>query len=248
MKNIIVVLNSLLCTLFIGLNTTFWGIISVTSIIYNPRGTVAFFCMQWWSKTVLWFCRIRLNVQGIENIKPDTIQIFASNHTSHFDIFVLSAISPVRFGWVAKKELFKIPFLGWHMKLQGYVSIDRRHRDKAIASLNYAAEQIRNGKRIAMFPEGTRTREGSLQPFKKGLFHLCVRTGVPIVPIIIEGAYDVLKPESLIIRPGKVYVNIGKELPTSGYTPDTIERLMADLRVRMEELQRGMDTMRSKYN
>ena len=248
MKNIIVVLNSLLCTLFIGLNTTFWGIISVTSIIYNPRGTVAFLCMQWWSKTVLWFCRIRLNVQGIENIKPDTIQIFASNHTSHFDIFVLSAISPVRFGWVAKKELFKIPFLGWHMKLQGYVSIDRRHRDKAIASLNYAAEQIRNGKRIAMFPEGTRTREGTLQPFKKGLFHLCVRTGVPIVPIIIEGAYDVLKPESLIIRPGKVYVNIGKELPTSGYTPDTIERLMADLRVRMEELQRGMDTMRSKYN
>jgi 1-acyl-sn-glycerol-3-phosphate acyltransferase len=222
----------------------FWGIISITSIIYNPGGTVAFFCMRWWSKTALWFCRVRLTVQGIENIKPGTIQIFAANHSSHFDIFVLSALLPVRFGWVAKNELFKIPFLGWHMKLQGYVSIDRKHRDKAIESLNYAAEQIRNGKRIAMFPEGTRTREGELQPFKKGLFHLCVRTGVPIVPIIINGTYKVLKPESLIIHPGDVCVNIGEELHTEGYTPDTIEDLMADLKERMEELQHGMSTMR----
>jgi 1-acyl-sn-glycerol-3-phosphate acyltransferase len=237
MKKVMIQINSFFCILFIIVNTIFWGTISLTSILYSPGGAVAFLCMRWWSKTVLWFCRVRLSVSGLEHVDRSGVQIFASNHSSHFDIFALSAALPVRFGWVAKKELFKIPFLGWHMKMQGYVSVDRKHRNRAIESLNRAAEQIRNGKRIAMFPEGTRSRVGALLPFKKGLFHLCIRTGVPIVPVYIRGTYEVLKPETITIRPGSVTMYFGDPLPTSGYGPDETGRLMEDLRARMESLQ-----------
>lgn len=241
MKEIYYLLNSLVCTAFIVVNTAFWGTVSVTSILYSPRGRVAFLCMKWWSKTSLWFCRVRIHVKGLDNIKREHIQILASNHSSHFDIFVLSALSPVKFGWVSKAEIFKIPFLGWHMKAQGYISIERSNPDKARESLNLAAESIRAGKRIALFPEGTRSRGEELLPFKKGLFHLCLKTGVPIVPMYMHGTHSVLPAHTLIVRPGDVYVTVGKELPTSDYGPDEIDRLMSDLRARMMELKSEME-------
>lgn len=245
MRFILDMLNSAMCTIFIIINTTFWGIISLTSIIYNPKGDVANFCMRAWSKTSLWFCRVKIFAEGMENIDPGKVQIFASNHASHFDIFILSAILP-RFGWVAKKELSMVPFIGWHLRLTGHVFIDRRHRDKAIQSLNEAAEKIRKGSRIMIFPEGTRSRKGVMQPFKKGLFHLCIKTGVPIVPIYMEGSYNVLKPESIIIRPGSVYVNVGKELQTTGHTDDKIEIIMNVLRERIVELHKGIEDLKKR--
>ncbi len=246
MKELLAGINSFFCIAFFLADTVFWGTISLTSVVYNPAGNVAFLCMKWWSKTVLAFCRVRLEVSGIENFDRNGVQIIASNHSSHFDIFVLSAISPVRFGWVAKKELFKIPFMGWHMKLQGYVSVDRKHRDRAIESLNQAAEQIRGGKRIAMFPEGTRSRGGELLPFKKGLFHLCVRTRVPIVPVVMDGTYHVLKPETLMIRPGLVRVRVGTPLPTDKYSVEQIEDLMNDLRERMVALKAEIEAAKAE--
>lgn len=182
-------------------------------------------------------------MDGMENIDQNKVQIFASNHSSFFDVFVLNSIIPVKFGWISKKEIFNIPFIGWHMKAQGYVSIDRSDGRKALQSIKEAASKIRNGSRIVIFPEGTRTREkGVLQPFKKGLFHLCIRTRVPIVPMYITGTFDILKPDSLLIRPfQKVYVKIGKELPTVDYPKNKTNILMNDLRDRMVQLEKGMN-------
>lgn len=231
------VFNSITCWSFFVADTFFWSIVSLSSMAYNPQGDVAHFCMRSWSRTVLWFCRIKLNVDGVENIDTSKVQIFASNHTSHFDIFILSTVIPVKFGWVAKSTLFKVPFLGWHMKLNGYISIDRSNRDKAIKSMDEAALKVKMGNRITLFPEGTRSRTGELLPFKKGLFHLCLKTGVPIVPIYIKGAYDIIKPDSLFVHPGQVHVKIGKELPTSSYTAKELEKIMNDLRERLIELK-----------
>lgn len=241
MRTLYNIINSILCWVFFILDTVFWGSISMTSIFYSPSGKVAHFCMRSWSKTVLWFCRIKLSVEGVENIDPTRTQIFVSNHTSHFDIFILSSVIPVKFGWVAKSVLFHVPFMGWHMKLNGYVSVDRSNREKAIKSMNEAAEKVRQGNRITLFPEGTRSRTGELQEFKKGLFHLCVRTGVPIVPIYIKGAFNIIRPDSLAVHKSNVLVKVGRELPTAGYTVDNLELIMNDLRNRLLELKAEAD-------
>ncbi len=226
-----------LAWIFIGVDTAFWGTISLFSWFVSPKGDLAHFCMQSWSKNILWFCGIRYQVEGLEHVSKDKVQIFASNHQSFFDVWLLSAIIPVKFGWTAKKELFKIPFMGWHMTLSGYIPVDRKNRERAIESMKLAAIKIRKGNRIMIFPEGTRSRTGVLQPFKKGLFYLCIETGVPIVPIYIHGTYQRLKPESGDINPGKVYVLVGKEMPTENYTVDTIDQAMQDLREQILALQ-----------
>ena len=227
------VINSFFCWVFIAIDTVFWGTISISSIVYSPGGRAAHFCMRAWSASILRFCRIRVSVEGIENIAHDRVQIFASNHSSHFDIFIVNKVLPVKFGWVAKAILFKVPFMGWHMKLNGYISIDRGHREKAIKSMDAAAEKVRNGSRIMIFPEGTRSRTRELLPFKKGLFHLCVRTGVPIVPIYIDGAYGILKPGSPFIHPSSVTVRIGPEIPTAGHSAEKLDLIMNELRGRI---------------
>jgi 1-acyl-sn-glycerol-3-phosphate acyltransferase len=240
-------LFSILSWSFFLANTIFWGTISVTSILYSPDGRVAHFCMRAWSKSNLWFCGVKLHVDGIENIDPEKVVIFASNHSSHFDIFILSAVIPVKFGWVAKEILFKIPFLGWHMMLNGYISVDRGNREKAINSMNEAAEKVKGGKRITIFPEGTRSRTGELLPFKKGLFHLCVQTGVPIVPIYINGAYHILKPDSMLLNPCDVFIKIGREMPTVGYSVEKLETIMGDLRERIVSLGVEADEMKKRF-
>ncbi|MCU0848997.1 MAG: 1-acyl-sn-glycerol-3-phosphate acyltransferase [Spirochaetes bacterium] len=229
--------HSLISSAFIIVNTSFWGILSISSVFYSPGGTMAHLCMQLWSRTSLWVSGVNLLTEGLENIDDRKVQIFASNHNSHFDIFVLSAVIPVRFGWVAKKELFKIPFMGWHMKLQRYIAIDRSNKELARKSMDEAADKIREGNRITIFPEGTRSKDGNLQPFKKGLFYLCLKTGVPIVPIYIDGTGRVLRSHSLRIKPGTVKIRIGKEMKTSGYTEDRIEDMMNELRKRMLALR-----------
>jgi len=237
------ILNSIACWVFFILDTVFWGSVSITSLVYSPSGRMAHFCMRSWSKTVLWFCRVRIKAEGVENIDNSRTQIFVSNHTSHFDIFILSSVIPVKFGWVAKSTLFKVPFMGWHMKLNGYVSVDRSNREKAIKSMNEAALKVKNGNRITLFPEGTRSRTGELQPFKKGLFHLCVQTGVPIVPIYIKGAYNIIRPDSLAVHSSDVFVKVGRELPTEGYSVDNLDHIMNDLRDRLLELKAEVDRM-----
>lgn len=239
------VINSFFCWIFIAIDTVFWGTISISSIIYSPGGRVAHFCMRAWSASILWFCRITVRVEGLEHIDPERVQIFASNHSSHFDIFILSKVLPVKFGWVAKAILFKIPFMGWHMKLNGYISVDRSNREKAIQSMDEAAEKVKRGNRIMIFPEGTRSRTGELLPFKKGLFHLCVKTGVPIVPIYIKGSYGILRPDSLFIRPASVCVKVGPEMPTAGHSVDKLEKIMDELRNRIVALHDEIDRTRA---
>jgi len=228
------------CWLFIGVDTAFWGTISLASIVVSPGGKVAHFCMRSWSKSILAFCGIRYDVEGLEHISRDHVQIFASNHQSFFDVWLLSAFIPVKFGWTAKKELFWIPFMGWHMKLNGYIAIDRGNRKRAMESMKEAAEKIRKGNPIAIFPEGTRSRTGELQDFKKGLFYLCIETGVPVVPIYIHGTYQRLKPDTGFISPGRVQVKVGEEMPTSGYTRDDIDQIMTDLHKRLEDMRNEM--------
>ena len=152
------------------------------------------------------------------------------NHQSNFDIPVLLSYLPVQFRWLAKAELFKIPIFGRGMRAAGYISIDRFNRASAFESLGEAAEKIKGGVSVMIFPEGTRSIDGKIRPFKKGGFVLAVDAGVPIIPIVLRGTRSIMPKGQLRINPGHVYMDIQKPIDTSDYTRDSKDDLIERVR------------------
>ena len=156
-----------------------------------------------------------------------------SNHQSDFDILVVLGFVPGQFRWIAKKELFNIPIFGGAMRNAGYIEIDRQDHEKALRSLDIAAQKIRDGKSVMTFPEGTRSKDGVIKPFKQGMFHLAIKAGVPIVPISIIGAGAIMTKRSLRINPGKVTIMIDKPIDVTGYTVESRAQLIERVRNRI---------------
>jgi 1-acyl-sn-glycerol-3-phosphate acyltransferase len=194
---------------------------------------------MFWGKTILWISGIRVSVIGLERIDGLSSCIFMSNHQSNFDIPVLLGNFPKQFRWLAKAELFKIPIFGRSMSGAGYISIDRSDRKSAFKSLARAAETIRNGTSVMIFPEGTRSKDGRLQPFKKGGFVMAVDAQVPIIPIVIEGTHEIMPKGRLLIRPRPVNVTICDKIDTSGHSRKTKDVVMDQVRQAMQEIQAG---------
>ncbi len=183
-----------------------------------------------WARMLLWLTSTRVEVIGRENVLMNRPQIFMANHQSDFDILIVLAHIPGQFRWIAKKELFKIPIFGKAMKNAGYIEIDRQNHEKALKSLDEAAQKIREGKSVVTFPEGTRSRDGKIKPFKQGMFHLAIRSGAPIVPISIIGASEIMPKRTLKVRPGRVTMVIDRPVDVSGYTLDTRGELIEKIR------------------
>ena len=183
-----------------------------------------------WAKMLLRLTGIRVSVIGRENVLMNRPQIFMANHQSDFDILIVLAHIPGQFRWIVKKELFKIPIFGKAMKSAGYIEIDRQNHEKAMKSLEEAAQKIREGKSVVTFPEGTRSKDGTIKPFKQGLFHLAIQAGVPIVPISIIGAHEIMPKRTLKIKPGKITMIIDRPVDVSGYTIETRGELIERVR------------------
>jgi 1-acyl-sn-glycerol-3-phosphate acyltransferase len=183
-----------------------------------------------WAKMLLKLTSIRVDVIGRENILMDRPQIFMANHQSDFDILIVLAHIPGQFRWIVKKELFKIPIFGKAMKNAGYIEIDRQNHEKAMKSMDEAAVKIREGKSVVTFPEGTRSKDGTIKPFKQGLFHLAIKAGVPIVPITIIGAHEIMPKRTLKVRPGRIAMVIDRPVEVSGYTIETRSKLIEVVR------------------
>jgi 1-acyl-sn-glycerol-3-phosphate acyltransferase len=183
-----------------------------------------------WGKSILIVSRVKVCVEGLSNIDRSKSYIYMSNHQSNFDIPVLLGHLRVQFRWLAKMELFKIPIFGHAMRKAGYISIDRNNRESAFESLRVAAHKIKNGVSVMIFPEGTRSRDGKIRPFKKGGFVVAVDSGIPIVPIVITGTRSIMTKGSLQIHPGKVSMIIHPPIQTSEYTRETKTILMEKVR------------------
>ncbi len=193
-----------------------------------------------WAKCLLVASGIKVTVKGLSNINPAESYIFMPNHVSNFDIPVLLAHLLVQFRWLAKAELFKIPVFGHAMQRAGYISIDRSDRTSAIRSLKKAGTMIRNGVSLLIFPEGTRSYDNNIQPFKKGGFVLAVDSGVPIVPVIIHGTWPIMPKKKILVKPGNVVLEVAKPIDTSNYTVKTKDVLMEKVRtVIIESLEKG---------
>jgi 1-acyl-sn-glycerol-3-phosphate acyltransferase len=192
----------------------------------NPMHKIA----RLWGRSILIVSRIKVCVTGLSNIDRSKSYIYMSNHQSNFDIPVLLGRLEVQFRWLAKSELFKIPIFGHAMRKVGYISIDRNNRESAFESLKMVARKIKNGVSVLIFPEGTRSRDGKIRPFKKGGFVVAIDSGIPIVPIVITGTRTIMTKGSLRINPGKVNMIIHPPIQTSQYTRETKGALMEKVR------------------
>lgn len=211
----------LLRTLFVwavGLPVTAALFIAVLAAsLVDRTGRAAHRISALWFRIILALAGVRVAVRGAENIPADTPVIFLANHRGAFDIPALQAYLPVQFRWVAKKSLFRIPVVGWTMTLAGYIPIDRGSATRAFRSMLDAAERIRSGTSVVVFPEGTRNvTDRRLLPFKKGAFTLAVKSGVPVVPVAITGTRDIMKKGSLLISPADVSITFGPPIATGG--------------------------------
>ncbi len=166
--------------------------------------------MYW---TALWVARVGVRIAGVrwkliglEKLPMTSNYIFMSNHVSNVDPPLLIPLLPRRVTVMVKKELFKLPILGRAMRMADFVPIDRSNRDAAIGSVREAATIVRKGLDLVVFPEGTRSPDGRLLPFKKGSFYLAMDTGVPIVPVTILGTEELLPKGSVLARPGTVSI------------------------------------------
>jgi 1-acyl-sn-glycerol-3-phosphate acyltransferase len=233
-------LHTALVICYIVLATVFFGIVTIALSLIDKSGKAPHKVAGIWGATILNVAGIRVKVKGLKHIDPKKSYIFMANHQSNFDIPVLLGKLPVQFRWLAKEELFRIPLFGLAMKRAGYISIDRSDFRKAVHSLKKAAETIRKGASVVIFPEGTRSRDGLIHGFKKGGFIMAIDAKVPIVPVVLHGTRAIMAKESLRIEPNDVLVEIKKPIETSEYTRKGKDQLMKQVRKSIcESFDRG---------
>lgn len=229
MRRIISWIN-LLCS------TILLSTVAIIVSLFDKKGSGAHRIGRFWAGFHLKVSGIKVVVKGLEHL-TNPPYVFMCNHQSALDIYTLQAFLPYSFKWIAKRQLFKIPFIGWAMGRTGYISIDREKPREALKAMEEAAQKIRNGMNIVIFPEGTRSVDGILLPFKKGGFTLALRAMVPIVPIGIYGTSR-LQPKGSFIpkEKGVIYIHIGEPIILEGMDRSAKTRVMDDVREHIERL------------
>ncbi len=196
---------------------------------------------QDWSRWNLWAAGTPLDVQGIEKVPAGPV-VYASNHSSMFDIWALSAALPGSTRFVAKQELAKIPFFGRAMVNAGHVTIDRFNRGKAFAAYDRAAATIKGGISTIVFPEGTRSRTGELLPFKNAPFGLAIAAQVPLVPVYVHNTFEILPKGAWRMRRMPIRIRIGEPISTVGLTLEDRDQLRERTRAAIESLRARVDS------
>ncbi|WP_420126314.1 lysophospholipid acyltransferase family protein [Longimicrobium sp.] len=217
--------------------TLFIGGSAVILALFGVRGHIFPVMSRQWARASLWVSGSRAVGHGLERIVPGQPLIVVANHVSWFDIFAIAGMLPVDFHFVAKKELERVPIFGLAWRAAGHISIDRSNRERAVQSLRKAGEQMRAQKSVVViFAEGTRSRTGRLQPFKKGAFVLAQETGIPILPTVVTGSYDIMRPDTFLVRPATIHVYFEPPVDPAGLKGDELmERVRQVFVERLEE-------------
>ncbi|MCB2227417.1 MAG: 1-acyl-sn-glycerol-3-phosphate acyltransferase [Desulfarculaceae bacterium] len=194
---------------------------------------------RWWARLLMGGIGCRVRIRGLENLEAGATYVFAGNHASSLDIPGLQAVLPKNFRWVAKKELFDIPLFGAALKAVGDIPLDRSAGRQALQSLIEAARRVSRDTSVVIFPEGTRSRDGELLPFKSGGFLLAIKSGRPVVPFFLKGTHEALVDDSLLLDPGPIEVILGTPIPAEGMRAEAREEMAALVRERILALKRG---------
>jgi 1-acyl-sn-glycerol-3-phosphate acyltransferase len=211
-------------------------LISLPVILLTGSGDLPmWFARKFWGPSCLWLSGIKRDLRCLAPL-PDGPAVFASNHESAIDIWAVVAALPRQVRFVAKRELFRIPLFGWYLALGGHVKVDRQDHSQAVGALSAAARRLRAGTSLVVFPEGTRSRDGRVHPFKKGPFVLAREAGVPVVPIALTGAGAITPKRRIEVHPGTLRVSIGAPVDPRQF-PDSTE-LLREVRRRIIDMHR----------
>lgn len=182
---------------------------------------------KWWSRITCWLALCRVRSSGHENLDPKQSYIFVANHQGAFDIFLVYGFLNQNIKWIQKQSLRKIPFVGFASEKAGHVFVDNSSAAARTATIRKAKEKIRDGVSMVIFPEGARTHTGKMGHFKRGAYHIAYDLKLPIVPLTINGSYDVLKRNTLRLNPARMELIIHEPIPTEGLTEADIPGLIA---------------------
>ena len=218
------------------LSTITLSLVALLVALFGDREETIHRMARLWAKMYLAVAGINVRIEGLARLGSPPYVLMV-NHQSALDIYALLAALPLSFKWIAKRQLFRIPVFGWAIRKAGYISIDRENAREALKAMEKAAQRIRQGATIIIFPEGTRSADGKLLPFKKGGFTLALRAAVPVVPVGISGS-SVLQPKGCFIprEKGIIYIEVGEPIVLEGMDRSQKTQVMDDVRVRIEEL------------
>lgn len=212
------------------LYTGILGTLALIASLFDGTGRVQHWFAHTWASIIVKTVGIRIQVEGAEHLDDVPSGVYAANHLSALDIPVLYSSVPGQFRIMAKRELFRYPFLGWYLKRSGQIPIVYGDPHASLKSLNRAGDALRRGMHLMVFPEGGRSADGQLQVFMNGAFFVAIRAQVPVVPMAIVGTYELLPMNSFHLMPGNVKLVIGEPISTAGLKLRDMDRLSARVR------------------
>jgi 1-acyl-sn-glycerol-3-phosphate acyltransferase len=223
-------------TPLVWLYTVILGCVSLLVSLFDPTGGRQQKIARLWSQMILWTVGATVEVEGLDRIDISKPQVYVVNHLSAFDIPVLYTHLPFQFRILAKKELFRYPFMGWHLRRSGQIPVVLENPKASVRSLNLAVASIRKGNSLVIFPEGGRSPNGQLQSFMGGAFYAAVKAQVDVVPIVLVGTYEMLKMNSYHIKPGLIQMVVGSPISTTGMSTRDIAKITEQARIMMGDL------------
>jgi 1-acyl-sn-glycerol-3-phosphate acyltransferase len=191
-----------------------------------PNTRLSYFPARAWARTACNLCFIRVKITGLENLNPHQSYVFALNHQSSFDIFVVYGWLPCFFKWIIKAEIHRIPFVGQACDAAGHIFINRSNPVLARQGLEKAEAQLQNGVSLAIFPEGTRTYTGQMGKFKRGAFRIATDLSLPIVPVTIKGSFERMHRNTASVTPGPIEMIIHAPIDLSSHSPENTPDLV----------------------
>jgi 1-acyl-sn-glycerol-3-phosphate acyltransferase len=205
--------------------------------LFEKSGRIQHRIARLWARGGVTISGSRLTIRGAENLRKHPVAVYAANHTSYMDTPVIFATLPFQFRILAKKELWGIPFIGWHLNRSGQIPIDTVNTHATLSSLGAGVRALRAGMPLFVFPEGGRTPTGNLQTFLAGAAYLAIRSQVPLVPIALSGVYDLLPIHTRHFYPCDLTLVVGEPISTAGMSIRQADELTARLRAAIDALR-----------
>ena len=222
-------LTYLLLLPLVTLATTFFGCVSLICGLWDKSGSQQHAIARTWARVLLLISLSPVELVGAEKLRLHEVAVYASNHLSYYDTPVLFSKLPFQFRIIAKKPLWKIPFIGWYLNHSGQVPVDQSSARSAIASLSRGVETLKSGLPLVLFPEGGRAADGKTKAFLSGCAFMAIKAGVPLVPLTLVGTYELLPIHVYHFNPRPLKIIVGDPIPTTGLTTRDADALTQQL-------------------